>query len=463
MILNGYATPVGQNIVRIARKSPSGIWDRARPIRIWLFRDNKPPQNQSIQGIPNRAEHFEAILKILNNPNLGNQTHARMMGNKNLLIFSPDTLGHGHTISSLANYQRFLMKGILPTRSFLATQGIDQKKIRLFDDFIVSLKKNELSGHSHLYHLGNNLNSAVLLHHILNSNSSNIVIELHDLWIYDLLNNFGEMHGFNKFPEELVCNALGAFGLIKLNSIIKQRKDHFTEQDRMEIATIFLNCFHKIQASYISHGVNEDFENHLRNFCLLKINNLELPINYSGKKNGNNIIGESKKIIVSGTASYSKESTTTTTILTALATAIPDLKIDVVGSVSIEIEKQLSRLKVLKSVRKRFKFYPSVTDGEWEALHMASDCGLRLGVGKNGEASGVVRDYLAYNLKVISDEPSLSLIGNPQYFFFDSKVTLTENIRLLEEFLASEIATNPQDSDSFSSLYRSNLKELLGI
>jgi hypothetical protein len=463
MVLNLYATPVGQNFVRIARKSPSGMWDRSRPVRIWLFRDNKRPQNHATQGIPNRTEHFEAILEKLNNSRNKKLTNSNMVGNKNLMIFSPETQGDGHTISNLANYQQFLMKSILPTRSFLATQGLDQKKFRLFDDFIVTRKKNDVNGHTHLYHLGNNRNSAVLLQHILDSNPSNMVIEFHDLWIYDLLNDFGELHGFNDFAEELVRCALGAYGVIKLNSILKQRKDFFTEQDKFEIATIFLNSLHRIQASYFSHGVNGDFESYLEKFCLLKINNLEMPIEYAGKKVGQIVIGASKKIIVSGTASYSKELDTTTKVLIALATSIPELEIDIVGSVSIGIEKQLNGIQMLKSVRKKFKFYPSVATERWEALHKGSNCGLRLGVGKNGEASGVVRDYLAYGLKVVSDEPSLSLIGNPQYFYFDNKIALSENISLLEEFLASEIVTNPQDSDNISNLYRSSLKEMLGI
>lgn len=463
IVLKVYATRIGQNIVRISRKSPSGIWGRTRSLRIWLFRDTKAPLNEALQGIANRREQFHRILEQFNKPKNNEKITSTEANSQKLRIFSPDTPGDFHTISKLANYQKNLIKGILPMRSTLATKKITKEKIALFDDFLISSKISEPTEEIHLYHLGNNPASAILLMNILNSKPSKLIIELHDLWIYDLLNEFGELQGFHGFGEELIADSLGAHGLLILNSIVKGKNDRYTELQRMEITSIFLSTLRTIDATYISHGTNTKLESYLRTKGFIDLVKLELPINYV---NGGNIqvkLGRSTKIIVSGSRSYSKDATFTALVLTTLAEMIPDLKIDLVGSICADIEKELNELALAKSVRRKFRFHPDVSNKKWEELHKTADCGIRLGVGKNGEASGVVRDYLFFELKVVSDELSPSLSSYPQYFYFNNEISITENIGLLKDFLGLEIETKHQDSDKFSSTYRSTLVEILGI
>ncbi len=463
IVLKVYATRIGQNIVRISRKSPSGIWGRTRSLRIWLFRDTKPPLNEALRGIANRQEQFHRILEKLNKPKNSEKINSTQANSLKLRIFSPDTPGDFHTISKLANYQKHLIKSNLPTRSTLATDRMTKEKIALFDDFLISSKISEPTEEIHFYHLGNNSASAILLMNIINSKPSKMIIELHDLWIYDLLNKFGELHGFHGFGEELIADSLGAHGLLILNSIVKEKNDRYTDLQRMEITSIFLSTLRTIDATYISHGTNTKLENYLRTKGSIDLVKLELPINYVNGENIQVKLGRSTKIIVSGSRSYSKDATFTALVLTTLAEMIHDLQVDVVGSICTDIEKELNELALTKSVRRKFRFHPDVSNQKWEELHKTADCGIRLGVGKNGEASGVVRDYLFFGLKVISDELLPSPSSYPQYFYFDNEVSITKNIELLKEFLAEEIETKNHDSDKFSNTYRCNLLEILGI
>lgn len=463
ILLGLYATRLGQFVVRKCRKSPSGIWNRTRELRIWLFRDNNPPRNQESPGSPNRREHFEAILEILSKPIKMEKMASSSHPLQKIQIFSPDTPGNLHTISSLARYQNSLIKDIVPTRSFLATKSIDKKKIGLFDEFILSSKSNSFDGEINIYHLGNNYNSAMLLQHILSSNSPRIIIELHDLWIYDLLNDFGTLHGFENFGEELVRDALGAFGVVVLHCITRGKKDCYTEQQKMEVASILLNVLSKIDAIYITHGVNVEFEDYLRKFGSIRIIKLELPVHYIGAKNAQSLVGPSRKMIVSGSASYSKETKTTALLLIELASIIDELRIDVVGSICIAMERELSVLLLSRDTLRKFRLHPNVSEEKWNELHVAADCGIRLGVGNHGEASGVVRDYLFFGMKVISDELSPSLFDNPNYFYFNKEVDFSENVHHLKQFLNAEIEIKSENSDSSTSLYKSKLLEILGV
>jgi hypothetical protein len=462
-VLKVYTTRIGQNIIRISRKSPSGIWNRTRSLRIWLFRDTKAPQNEALQGIADRKEHFHRILELINGPKNSEKITSIKASSQKLRIFSPDTPGDFHTISKLANYQKNLIKNNIPTRTILATEKITKEKIALFDDFLVSSRIGEPTEEIHFYHLGNNPASAILLTNILNLKPSKLIIELHDLWIYDLLNRFGELHGFPGFGDELVTDSLGAHGLLILNSIVKGKNDKYTELQRMEITSIFLSALSGIDAVYISHGTNAKLEDYLRTMRSMDLTKLELPINYVSDDEIQVKLSRSTKIIVSGSRSYSKEVKLTVLVLTTLAEMIPDLKIDLVGSICTDIEKELSELVLAKSVRRKFISHPDVSNEKWEELHKHADCGIRLGVGKNGEASGVVRDYLFFGLKVISDELTTSLSTYPQYFYFNNEVSITENVGLLKDFISSEIEMKQQDSDKFSNAYRSKLLEILGV
>ena len=462
-VLNVYATRIGQKIVSVSRQSPTGIWSRTRSLRIWLFRDTKPPLNVELQGIVNRREQFHGILEQFNKPKNSEKINSTQANSHKLRFFSPDTPGNFHTISKLAVYQKNIIKSNLPTRSTLATDKITKEKIALFDDFLISPKISESTEEIHLYHLGNNSASAILLMNILNSKPSKLIIELHDLWIYDLLNKFGELYGFHGFGEELIAESLGAHGLLILNSIVKGKNESYTSLQKMEITSIFLSTLREIDATFISHGTNTKLENYLRKNGPIDLVKIELPINYVNGENIQAKIGPSSKIIVSGSRSYSKDANFTALVLKTLAEEIPDLKIDLVGSICTEIEKELNELGLAKSVRRKFRFYPNVSDQKWEELHKTADCGIRFGVGKNGEASGVVRDYLFFKLKVISDEFSPSLFSFPQYFYFNYEVSIRENIRLLKEFLGLEIETKHLDADKLSSEYRASLVEILGI
>jgi hypothetical protein len=168
-------------------------------------------------------------------------------------------------------------------------------------------------------------------------------------------------------------------------------------------------------------------------------------------------------MIVSGSASYSKETKTTALLLIELASIIDELRIDVVGSICIAMERELSVLLLSRDTLRKFRLHPNVSEEKWNELHVAADCGIRLGVGNHGEASGVVRDYLFFGMKVISDELSPSLFDNPNYFYFNKEVDFSENVHHLKQFLNAEIEIKSENSDSSTSLYKSKLLEILGV
>ena len=300
-------------------------------------------------------------------------------------------LGEGHTITHLARHvARADPEGELEViDSDWVKEFAETKNPNLIPQ--VSLDPNSI------VHIGNNPHSLPLLIALRNS-SDHICVILHDLWIFDLLTYLEPIQGQEKLPSRIIFNALHAEGLRSLAALVSGGE--ISSRERGRLLGSLLNWALPANSHVIHHGSDETSAVALAEVHCHECAHVWLPDSYSGELTP--IAGMSRHwdVVVSGTGSYGKRPQLMNEAIGELLTRKP-LRIAIGGTISGNFAELAG---TVQSSGGSISMYPLLGSRDWDILHSQSRVGIRIGVGTLGESSGLLRDYLAYGMFVVTDD-----------------------------------------------------------
>lgn len=301
--------------------------------------------------------------------------------------------GEGHTITQLARH----VARVDPVGEL---EVIDSGWVKEFADTRNPhlVPRVEIEPNS-LVHIGNNPHSLPLLM-ALRQSRDHIGVILHDLWIFDLLTYLEPIEEQEKLPSRLIFNSLHAEGLRSLAALVSGGE--LSSRERGRLLGSLLNWALPPNAHVIHHGLGQTSAFAISEAQCHAFAHVWLPDFYCGALTP--IAGMTKHwdVVISGTGSYGKRPLVMTAALAELLSREP-LRVAVGGAISGQFEKLAG---TVQSSGGAISLYPFLGPVDWDILHSQSRVGIRVGVGALGESSGLVRDYLAYGLVVVTDDPT---------------------------------------------------------
>ena len=301
--------------------------------------------------------------------------------------------GEGHTITNLARH----LAGVDPAGEL---EIIDTRWVKEFAETKnpnlvprVDLEPNSI------LHIGNNPHSLPLLIGLRES-QDHIVVILHDLWIFDLLTYLEPIEQQDKLPSRIIFNALHAEGLRSLAALVSGSE--LSSRERGRLLASLLNWALPENSHVIYHGKDETSATALDSVMSHACDHVEQPNSYCGALNPITGMARHWDVVISGTASYGKRPRVMNEALEELLRREP-LHIAIGGPISASFTELAGRVQPSGG---SISLYPSLGATDWDILHSQSRAGIRIGVGTLGESSGLVRDYLAYGLVVVTDDPT---------------------------------------------------------
>ena len=135
----------------------------------------------------------------------------------------------------------------------------------------------------------------------------------------------------------------------------------------------------------------------------------------------------------------------------------------VIGSVSETVRNIIDDLNLKSTLKRKIKFIEHSDNEAWEKNHKSGNLGIRLGVGSNGECSGLVRDYVSFGMKVITDEstPDLAKIKNVR--IVKDEITPDALAESIIELLGEDFEIDNELQFKKSRIrYESEIKKIIG-
>lgn len=418
--------------VTIARiRSFPKIWSITRPIRVFMIAQAMEyefrKQRHMFERISENDELFERKNSIANDV-LSNQVE----------IFTPNIQNGFHNIYQLAVYQKQILENWNKTFQVILMAPSGESFADELEHLDTMTKSNS---HIQIYHIGNNVQSTSILEKALEVSNTRKILVLHDLFLLDLLHSYGNQKSdfMPKFALKIEMQ-YGMFGTLALarfnqgNGISQLAKITLGQSVLMELAPFFdVILFHSYKSDYLT---NIPFS------IRKKFQYISMPIEYAETSSKS---GRSKKgqvIVISGHDSRSKK--IKIQILGILLAMSRDSRIScvVIGSVSRSVKMTIDELNVKPAEKRKFKFIQRRDDETWRKTHESANLAIRLGVGGNGECSGLIRDYIGFGMKVITDEvtPDLRKIKNMK--IVEDDVTPGELAKTIIQFLREEYKVN---------------------
>ena len=362
-------------------------------------------------------------------------------------IFAPELRGSFHTITALALYQKRFLSKTYPVVTLLG-QSSPTKFRRQFD----VLLQEEIVVNSYgisIYHVGNNPASVTILKHFLLNETNKKIVYLHDLNLLDLAYAYCVSTNLDHTLFEYLQNKLGVYGSIAIHK--KMNEIELTKRETITLAGIILEDILDHADLVISHQNVKSYLDLSHPQFEEKSHVLNLPLGYFLETETQPEVYRLKnKIVISGHASGSKQLDKILSAINYSMSYNSDVTCLVVGSMCQSV-KELQREVTESKFAMKFDFIPNADDKEWEELHRSCAVGVRLGVGANGESSGLVRDYLYFGLNVITDETSEIMRTQDRVTIVDPQIDALELGKLIleiletgekEDILATELTQN---------------------
>ncbi len=414
--------------VTIARvRSIPKVWSITRPIRVFIiaqaieyeFREQRLMNEKILET----DELFER-----KNPFAYDVLHNQVQ------IFTPNIQNGFHNIHQLAVYQKQILENwnkkyqvILLTPS--GKSFADEK------EHLDSITKSY--SHLQIYHIGNNAQSAAILEKALEGSNTRKIAVLHDLFLLDLLHSYGdqEPNFMAKFALKIE-KQYGMFGTLALgrfnqgNGISQLAKITLGQFALTELAPFFdVILFHSYKSDYLTNlpvSIREKFQ-----YIPLPIKYAEIPFKSARSKKG-------QIIVISGMDSRSKK--IKTQILGILLAMSRDSRIScvVIGSVSQSVKMIIDEMDVKSDEKRKFKFIQRRDDETWRKTHESATLAIRLGVGGNGECSGLIRDYIGFGINVVTDEATPDLRKMKNMKIVEDDINPSELAEIIIQFLSEK-------------------------
>ena len=389
----------GGYVIYKMRSAPFGFWTKSKPLRMilisWGQEKRLNPEISRRVIFPGLGTEF---LFCKAPPKLDLKSSS-----KHIQIFSPETLGAFHNISNLALYQAKILSSKYAVQTLLAPNVVSLFR----DSFNVLLDPNvsENGFGTSIYHLGNHPSSILVLKHFLLDQSNRKILVLHDINLVDLALAYCVQEQIDTEFFFFIESKLGAAGSIAINK--KLNSEQLSPIESKNLVRVILVELLEHADAIATHQDLQLYLGELPAHIKKKSYLIDLPIGYfSNPSHSTNVFRVKKRLVISGHSSGAKE---VIKIVEAICLAMElDTIITcyVIGKIESEVRKALSTLGYSKNYGASFIFFQKANDEEWELLHRSCELGTRFGVGTNGENSGLVRDYLYFGLKVITDEDS---------------------------------------------------------
>jgi len=447
-------TALGQSIVYHLRTKTPGFWDRTKRLRSWLL---------AVSEIKSSFESYSQTPKTPEVNSHSKRTFSGKLSDIGVTIYSPDMVNGFHTITELARFQASNLRKFFPVTSFLDNQNPNSKYIMSFDTKLMTLNfENPISFGVGVYHLGNNPQSVKTLYRFFQSHKSTTVVVLHDIFLLDLFQAYYLYIGKPELFKVKVVSRLGAAGPIELLKL--QKGEGITLETKRNLSSVFLEEIGSHAKIIISHSSDHLFplieESRLQDKNVV----LALPSAYLMEQTSNLITTKKSKptrIMVSGHASLTKEFHTLLEALEIVKGEIPGIDIVSAGTVGRQLEDAIRREPNFLGLGIKFGSKKELSDIGWRKFHQSGSIGIRLGVGENGESSGLIRDYLYFGMKVISDENTQSLLNHSDYFSVSKSADKFEISTAILNAMSSPIGNHQSLVTSHQQDYILKLSEIL--
>lgn len=298
----------------------------------------------------------------------------------------------GHTITNLCHHvsaQRPEDTCIVESNSWSLEPHGDSRDVR------------EL-GPRDILHLGNNPHSVPLVMAMKHGGRGATVV-LHDLWLFDLVDAWGEATGSSRLALRVLAQELGVRAS---QQALYFRAGHLIEQEQVaSMAACLMRSILPPDTRVIVHRDSAFVQETLARAGLGDVCRAALPLHYARLSPPRPVRPARWDIAVSGTGSFARRLPVIVDALKELSGERP-IRVILIGGMSRAAEE--CHLEPGSTV----DVVPTADDAHWSELHASTRVGIRLGVGQLGEGSGLVRDYLAHGMAVITDDDEPPIRGH---------------------------------------------------
>lgn len=253
-----------------------------------------------------------------------------------------------------------------------------------------------------ILHLGNNPHSVPLVMAMQPEWQSPTVV-LHDLWLFDLVDAWGEATGSSHLALRVLAEELGVRAS---QQALYFRAGHPTEQESVvSMAACLIRSILPPDTRVIVHRDSVFVRETLARAGLGDVCRVGLPLHYARLSPPRPLRPARWDIAVSGTGSFARRLPVIVDALKEVSRERP-IRVVLIGGMSrAAAECHLEPGSTVDVVL-------TAEDAQWSELHASTRVGIRLGVGQLGEGSGLVRDYLAHGMAVVTDDDEPPVRGH---------------------------------------------------
>lgn len=249
-------------------------------------------------------------------------------------------------------------------------------------------------------HLGNNPHSVPL---VLALRASHFppTVALHDLWLFDLVEAWGVVQGVSSNALRVLTTHHGVRGGRRALEFLSGHP--VPPAEITPLAATLLAEVLPPETRVLVHRDSPFVRNVLAMTPLGAKAVARLPLYYAGEEPPLPTRPARWDVVVSGTGSFARR---TPVVIDAL-NRIRERRAIHVAIAGGMVQRTIGLALAPGS---SVDFLPDLDDPAWADVHRDARVGIRLGVGHLGEGSGLVRDYLAFGLTVVTDdaEPPVS-------------------------------------------------------
>lgn len=456
-LINFSGTLKGQKTIFLMQKMPFELWAKSRIVRQRIaFLASHNNQVVEIEKKISWSDYLESIR--ISNSHRVSASNSRLR----IVIYSPDAIHGMHTISQLALYQKNILKDNFATFSCLFRRSDTSIYEAQFDQCTTESKPNfNLNQNIQIFHLGNSSSSILSLEYLFSSNCENSIIVLHDLWLGDLFESYGHWIGIPTLTSLLVEAELGDWGVINLEKM--RSGDEILENVRTKIHSVLLNIVLQHCAKAISHSSSPMTQISLNTKFPEKFCFVDMPKNFFSETAllSKKIDEDIYTIIITGHGSYTKNLRLILVALVVVQNSLINIKIKVGGDLVREVRQIISEDPYLKILSRVILYKQSLNQQEWQEFHTIGAVGIRINVGKNGESSGLIRDYLWFGMKVVGDEDVEELRADPNYYLLDKHLDATNLSKTILHALKMPYVKADSDKFKINSAYKTALNNCI--
>ncbi len=243
-------------------------------------------------------------------------------------------------------------------------------------------------------HLGNNPYSVPLVLALQRSPSAPSVV-LHDLWLFDLVEAWGAVQGVSSHALRLLT---ARNGVRAGRRALEFRSGHSVPLEEITpLAATLLAEVLPPGTRVLVHRDSPFVRDVLGMTPLGATAHAPLPLYYAGEEPPLPRRPARWDIVVSGTGSFARRMPVVIEALDRVS-RVRSIRVAIAGG----MVREAAGLNVARG--STVDLIPQLDDSAWAELHRDASVGVRLGVGHLGEGSGLVRDYLAFGLTVVTDD-----------------------------------------------------------